>query len=116
MGATIQTGEIGTGGIRGDKRFGRLVEKATEAARLLKLMANERRMQVLCNLAEAGELTVGELGDRVDLGQSALSQHLALMREDGLVTSRRDGLTMRYRIADPIAASVLATLRKSYCP
>jgi hypothetical protein len=48
--------------------------------------------------------------------QSALSQHLALMREDRLVASRRDGLTMRYLIADPIAASVLETLRKSYCP
>lgn len=95
--------------------FGELASKANEATRLLKLMANERRMLVLCHLASAGELTVSELTEKVRLSQSALSQHLALMREDGLVACERDGLTMRYRIADPIAERLLMTLKEIYC-
>ena len=95
--------------------FGELAAKANEATRLLKVLANERRMLVLCHLASAGELTVSELAEKVRLSQSALSQHLALMRQDGLVTCDRDGLTMRYRIADPIAKQLLFTLKDIYC-
>ena len=93
-----------------------LAERAADAARLLKLVANERRLLVLCRLASTGEATVGELAKSVGLSQSALSQHLALMREDGLVAFRRDGQTIHYRIADPNAERLLETLRTIFCP
>ena len=93
-----------------------LAVHAADAARLLKLVANERRLMVLCRLASAGEATVGALAKFVGLGQSALSQHLALMREDGLVAFRRDGQTIHYRIADPNAERLLETLRTIFCP
>ncbi len=96
--------------------FTELATKAGDAARLLKLLSNERRLLVLCHLASAEEMTVGDLGNLVGLSQSALSQHLALMREDGLVTCRREGVTMLYRIADPIAESLMHTLKNLYCP
>lgn len=84
--------------------------RAQEAAKLLKLLANERRLLILCRLIEVGEMNVSQLAEAVDLTQSALSQHLAKMREDGLVTFRRESLTIWYRIADPKAARVLQTL------
>lgn len=93
-----------------------LEAKATEAARLLRLLANENRLLLLCMLAAEGELTVGELADALGLSQPALSQHLARLREDGLVAARRNAQSMHYRIADPRAARVLALLRDLYCP
>lgn len=93
----------------------RLAEQAGAAARLMKLLANERRLLVLCKLAGAGEMTVGELAGAVGLSQSALSQHLALMRAEGLVGFRRQGQTLHYFIADPTAGRLLATLREIYC-
>ena len=93
-----------------------LAVRAKEAARLLKLVANERRLRVLCRLASTGEATVGELARSVGLSQSALSQHLALMRDDGLVAFRREGQTIYYRIADPNTERLLETLRAIFCP
>ncbi len=93
-----------------------LQERAAEAARLLRLLANEKRLLVLCHLAGAGEQNVGELAEAVGLSQSALSQHLALLREDALVATRREAQTIWYRLADEKAARVLATLRDLYCP
>jgi DNA-binding transcriptional ArsR family regulator len=93
----------------------RLAEQAGEAARLMKLLANERRLLVLCKLAGAGEMTVGTLAHTVGLSQSALSQHLALMRAEGLVRYRREGQTLHYSIADPTAERLLSTLREIYC-
>jgi DNA-binding transcriptional ArsR family regulator len=93
----------------------RLAEQAGEAARLMKLLANERRLLVLCKLAGAGEMTVGALANAVGLSQSALSQHLALMRAEGLVRFRREGQTLHYAIADPTAERLLTTLREIYC-
>jgi len=93
-----------------------LAAHAADAARLLKLVANERRLLVLCRLAASGEATVGELAKSVGLSQSALSQHLALMREDGLVGFRREGQTIHYRIANPNAGRLLETLRAIFCP
>ena len=93
-----------------------LAAHAADAVRLLKLVANERRLRVLCRLAASGEATVGELARSVGLSQSALSQHLALMREDGLVGFRREGQTIHYRIADPNARRLLETLRAIFCP
>jgi DNA-binding transcriptional ArsR family regulator len=94
----------------------RLERKATEAAQLLKLLANEHRLLILCRLVVAGEMSVGELVDSVGLSQSALSQHLARMREDGVVTTRREAQTVFYRIANADARRVLALLKDIYCP
>jgi len=93
-----------------------LERKAGEAAGLLKLLANENRLLILCRLAIAGEMSVGDLADAVDLSQSALSQHLAKMREDGLLATRREAQCVFYRIGDPNAARLLALLKTIYCP
>ena len=92
-----------------------LAEKAGEAARVLKLLANERRLVLLCRLVAAGEMTVGELAKSVGLSQSALSQHLSRMREEGLVTFRREGQTLHYSISDPLIAGLLGTLKDVFC-
>lgn len=91
-------------------------EKAAEAARMLRLLANERRLLVLCHLAGEGEATVGALAGAVGLSQPALSQHLAKLREDGLVSTRKAAQAVFYRLADPKAARLLAVLRDLYCP
>jgi len=93
----------------------RFEASAAQAAKLLKALANERRLMILCQLA-GGELSVGALQPRVGLSQSALSQHLAVLREEGVVATRRDGLTIWYRIADPAAVKVVATLAEIFCP
>jgi DNA-binding transcriptional ArsR family regulator len=93
-----------------------LQERAGEAARLLRLLAHEKRLLVLCHMAKSGEMTVGDLASEVGLSQSALSQHLALFREDGLVATRRASQTIWYRLADPKAARILDLLRELYCP
>lgn len=97
-----------------DRNVAELRENATEAAGLLRLLANENRLRLLCVLA-GGERTVNDLADTVGLGQSAVSQHLARLRADGLVAFRREGTTLHYRIADADALMVLGTLRDIYC-
>ena len=82
---------------------------------LLKAMGNTRRLMVLCKLVEHGEMTVGDLAREVDLSQSALSQHLARMREEGLVAFRRESQTLWYRIADPRTEQLLASLYTIFC-
>lgn len=89
--------------------------KAGEAAALLKALAHEARLMVLCQLVE-GERSAGALLDNVELSQSALSQHLAKLREEGLVATRRESQTIFYRIADPKVERVLGTLAAIYCP
>lgn len=93
----------------------RFEASAGAAARLLKALANERRLMILCQLS-GGERSVGELQPLVGLSQSALSQHLAVLREDGIVATRREGQLIFYRIADPAAAEVIATLAQIFCP
>ena len=90
--------------------------KTAVAAQMLKLLANERRLLILCRLAAEREMSVGTLATAVGLGQSALSQHLAKMREEGLLATRRDAQTVFYRIADPNAARILKLLKEIYCP
>ncbi|WP_337829562.1 ArsR/SmtB family transcription factor [Pseudonocardia sp. TMWB2A] len=90
-------------------------EKAAEVAQLLKAIGNGRRLMMLCKLVEQGEMTVGDLADGVGLSQSALSQHLAKMRDEGLVAYRRESQTLWYRIADPRTEALLATLYQLYC-
>ena len=89
-------------------------QHAGDAARLLKALANDRRLLVLCMLAE-GERAVGELNTMLDLSQSALSQHLAVLREEGLVTTRREAQTIHYRILSAEAVAVMETLHGLYC-
>ncbi|MBE9605498.1 helix-turn-helix transcriptional regulator [Acetobacteraceae bacterium H6797] len=93
-----------------------LEEKAAEAARMLRLLANERRLLMLCHLAGEGEMMVGALAEAVGLSQPALSQHLALLREEGLVATRKESQAVFYRLADPKAARLLQVLRDLYCP
>jgi DNA-binding transcriptional ArsR family regulator len=93
-----------------------LGEKAAEAARLLRLLANENRLLLLCHLAGEGEMGVGALAEAVGLSQPALSQHLAKLREDGLVATRREAQAVFYRLAEPKVARILAVLRELYCP
>lgn len=93
--------------------FAELEACAHVAARLLKLLANEQRLLLLCRLMD-GEASVGDLAAHVRLAQSATSQHLAKMRAEGLVSTRREAQTIFYRLADPSAAKVLATLSEIY--
>lgn len=92
-----------------------LEASAGRAASLLKALSNPHRLMVLCRLGEA-ECAVGELQAQVGLSQSALSQHLAVLREEGLVATRREGTSIFYRIADPAALKVIAVLIDIYCP
>ena len=87
---------------------------AGQAVGLLKQLANENRLWILCQLLE-GELSVGELNQRVELSQSALSQHLAKLRQDGLVSTRKQGLNVYYSLGNPSVAKVLETLHSIYC-
>lgn len=88
---------------------------AADAADFLRMLSNSQRLLVLCHLLEAGELAVGELVDRVGMSQSALSQHLAKLRTQGLVASRRDSQTRLYRIEDDRTSILLETLHELFC-
>ena len=92
-----------------------LTKQAGDAAQLLKLLGNEKRLLILCFLAARGEMTVGELVDVVQLSQSALSQHLSKLRADGLVAFRRTSQTLHYRVADKRALRVLQVLKEFFC-
>lgn len=87
---------------------------AGAAARLLRALANERRLMILCQLTE-GERSVGQLLPLVGLSQSALSQHLAVLREEEIVATRRESQVVWYRIADPAALKVVSTLAEIFC-
>jgi DNA-binding transcriptional ArsR family regulator len=87
---------------------------AESAADLLKALANPHRLLVLCVLGE-GELSVGSLNERIRLSQSALSQHLAVLREEGLVETRREAQTVYYRIATGPALDVIRALHDHFC-
>ena len=82
---------------------------------MLRALGNERRLMILCKLVEWGEANVGALAEAVGLSQSALSQHLAKMREEGIVAFRRDSQTIWYRIDDPRTEQLLATLHRLFC-
>lgn len=94
--------------------FAEMQRNATDAVRLLKSVANESRLMVLCVLSE-GEHSVGALNRRITLSQSALSQHLAVLREQGLVKTRRESQTIYYTLADTEALRLIETLHDIYC-
>ncbi len=87
---------------------------AADVSDLLKLLGHPDRLMVLCQL-KFGEQSVGELSRNLGIKQSPLSQHLARMRHEGVVTSRRDAQTMYYSIADKKVAQVVGTLYDLYC-
>lgn len=93
-----------------------LQQSAGKAAALLRAVGNERRLMLLCLLIEQGEMTAGQLAEGVGLSASASSQHLAKMRDEGLITFRRESQTLHYRIADPSVRRLIKLLRDIYCP
>jgi DNA-binding transcriptional ArsR family regulator len=90
-------------------------EHAREAAQLLKSLSNENRLMILCSLINA-EMSVSQLNSSIDLSQSALSQHLAALREAGLVSTRRESQTIYYRLQGDAAMQVIEVLQRLYCP
>ena len=88
---------------------------AADAAQLLKALGNEQRLMILCHLLD-GPLSVSELNQRVALSQSALSQHLALLRELALVSTRREAQTIYYSLPDGPVVRVMALMQEIYCP
>lgn len=97
-----------------DKELAELEGKAAEVSGLLRVMSNQWRLLILCNLAR-GEHSVQGLQKLVGLGQSALSQHLAILRYEGLVSTRREAQSIFYSIASPEAERLLGTLYEIYC-
>ena len=91
-----------------------LRENASRASTLLKAMANKQRLLILCHLAE-GEKSVGALREEIGLSQSALSQHLAILRRDKLVETRRSATTVNYSVASPEALALMETLYGLFC-
>ncbi|MDZ7790507.1 MAG: metalloregulator ArsR/SmtB family transcription factor [Xanthomonadales bacterium] len=89
-------------------------DQARNAATLLRALANPARLMLLCSLVE-GERSVGELNERIPMSQSALSQHLARLREENLVATRRESQTIHYRIADPMVLELIAPLHRRFC-
>jgi DNA-binding transcriptional ArsR family regulator len=90
--------------------------KAAEAATLLRALSNEQRLLILCHLMTAGELSVSALSEELSLSQSALSQHLARLREEHIVVNRRESQSLFYRVSDEKAERILSLLRDIYCP
>lgn len=91
-----------------------LQRSAARATSLLKAMSNSSRLLILCQLAE-GEKSVGELERLVGLSQSGLSQHLALLRRKGIVSTRREAQSIYYSLASAEAEAVMATLYDVFC-
>ena len=91
-----------------------VVAHAAQAEELLKILANQSRLLILCYLLE-GEKTVGDLNEHVQLSQPALSQHLAKMRYQGLLSCRKEGQLVYYKISSKEAEAVLNTLHSLYC-
>ncbi len=87
---------------------------ATQAAELLKAMSNENRLLILCHLG-GQELSVTELNSFIDLSQSSLSQHLARLRKDGLVKTRRESQTIYYSIANDSVVGLIGFLQQEFC-
>jgi len=94
--------------------FEAMKQKASDAVSLLKGLANESRLMIVCVLSE-GELSVGQLNQRIKLSQSALSQHLAVLREQGMVQTRRESQTIYYRLSDTTAIDIIQLLHDVYC-
>ena len=97
-----------------DLPLAQMQENAGRASTLLRCMANESRLLILCNLVE-GEKTVGELEEKLQLSQSALSQHLAVLRREKLVATRRQAQFIHYSLASEDVRAVLTVLYERFC-
>lgn len=91
-----------------------MAEHAAEASQVLKSIANPNRLMILCTLTE-GEQSVGSINSSVPLSQSALSQHLARLRAEDLVSFRKEGQSVLYRIRDPRIVALMTRLYELYC-
>lgn len=91
-----------------------MAEAADEAAGILRALSNPSRLMILCHLVEQ-ERTVGEIEEALDLSQAYVSQQLARLRDEGLVTATRDGRMMRYRLSDARVAPVISVLYEQFC-
>jgi len=96
------------------KDIAELKASSQDVAGMLKNLANPHRLLILCLLSE-GELSVSELAKHIDLEQSPLSQHLARLRAEGLVKTRKESQTVFYSIADPNVETIIGTLHSIYC-
>lgn len=93
----------------------RMAAAAERASDVMKTMGHPGRLMILCNLAD-GERPVGELADDVGMSQSTLSQHLARMRREGLVETRRESQTIYYRLADGDVRKLIKSIYRIFCP
>ena len=91
-----------------------LRKHATKAGELLKAMSNVNRLLILCHLGQQ-EMSVSELNAQIDLSQSSLSQHLARLRGDGLVKTRRESQTIYYRVANKSVLTLIECLQAEFC-
>lgn len=96
-------------------KINQMRNNAEEACSLLKALAHPHRLMIVCQLAEK-ERSVGELAEFLELRDSTVSQHLSLMRRDGIVHARRDGQTLWYSIKNDKAQMIIDLLYKIYCP
>ncbi|WP_229819039.1 ArsR/SmtB family transcription factor [Kordiimonas sediminis] len=94
--------------------FENMSANADRAASMMKLLSNPSRLMILCHLNE-GEQTVGALVETVDLSQSAVSQHLAKLREQGIVQSHREGQNIYYKISSTEVHAIIKMLYSLYC-
>jgi DNA-binding transcriptional ArsR family regulator len=105
--------QVGSG--RAAQKHARAIKPhADKAAALLRALANEQRLMVLCNLLE-GPLSVGELNERVALSQSALSQHLGVLREANIVTTTREAQSIRYALSSGAVTRIIEILYQEFC-
>jgi ArsR family transcriptional regulator, virulence genes transcriptional regulator len=86
-----------------------------EATAVLRLLSHSERLRVLCHLGVEGELAVGQLLERIELSPSALSQHLAKLRAEGLVATRKERQTVYYRVVRGDVLEILQVLHRLYC-
>lgn len=93
----------------------RLREAAAQAVSALKVLANEGRLLLLCQLSQ-GEMCVSELEEALNMHQPSLSQQLGVLRTEGMVSTRRDGKRIYYSVADPKVMQMLQVLYRLYCP
>ena len=87
---------------------------ADQACKLMKVLSNPDRMMILCQLSK-GELRVGEIEEILGIGQPTLSQQLTVLRDEELVTTRRDGKSIYYKVKSPKALAVIETLYEQFC-
>lgn len=92
-----------------------MLRQSSQAAVFLKALSNENRLMILCHLLDQ-ELSVTALNEKLPLSQSALSQHLAILRKDGLVSTRRESQTIYYSIGDVRVKELIQTLHRLFCP